>query len=98
VSLAYDLRARLWIYPGAAAWHFLTLPKAQAKEIRGFFGHTRGWGSLPVEATIGGTTWRTSIFPDSKSNSYLLPVKAAVRKAEGLEADTMVRFRIVVQP
>jgi hypothetical protein len=39
-----------------------------------------------VEARIGGTIWRTSIFPDAKSRCYVLPVKKAVRKAQRIEA------------
>jgi hypothetical protein len=45
-------------------------------------GLTKGWGSLPVEVTIGKTTWKTSIFPDSKSGTFILPIKAVVRKKE----------------
>jgi hypothetical protein len=45
----------------------------------------RGWGSLRVRATIGKTTWKTSIFPDEKSKSYVLPVKAEVRKKENIK-------------
>jgi hypothetical protein len=43
-----------------------------------------GFGSVYVDATIGRTTWQTSIFPDSARGTYLLPVKAPVRRAEGL--------------
>ena len=37
-----------------------------------------GWGVIPVEATISGTTFTTSLFP--RENTYLLPLKAAVRE------------------
>ena len=45
----------------------------------------RGFGSRRVEVTVGLTTWRTSIFPDKESGSFLLPVKADVRKQEQLD-------------
>lgn len=97
-ELTYRLRAKLWLYPGAAGWHFVTLPKKQAAEIRGMFGDVaRGWGSLPVTVTVGETTWTTSIFPDKKSQSYLLPVKAAVRKAESIAAGDTLWFTLVVR-
>jgi len=89
------LRGKLWIYPGEAAWYFITLSKQVAQDIRADFGGAaRGFGSLPVQVRIGETTWKTSIFPDSSafggSGSYLLPVKKAVRKAEGMsEGDTV---------
>ncbi len=51
--------------------------------MRRLEGMARGFGSLKVTATIGETSWRTSIFP-SRETGWMLPVKAAVRKAEGL--------------
>ena len=93
----YSLRAEAWLYPGMAGWHFLTVPKTQGKEIKGLFGDAaRGWGSLPVRVTIGATSWTTSIFPDKKSGSYVLPLKLVVRKAEGIEAGDCVAFTLEV--
>lgn len=88
----YRSRVRLWIYQGDAAWHFLTLPKAQGAKIKALHAHgpRRGFGALRVTATIGGTRWKTSIFPDSKTGSYVLPVKASVRKKERLSAGDTV--------
>jgi hypothetical protein len=78
--------APLWLWQGKGAWYFITLPQDEAMLVRmAAQGPRRGWGSLSVRATIGESVWNTSLFPDSKSRSYLLPVKAAVRKAEHLE-------------
>lgn len=77
--------APLWEWQGKGAWHFLTLPLAESGMIRmaATAGEKkRGFGSVRVKATIGATSWNTSIFPDKKSGTYLLPVKASVRKAE----------------
>lgn len=81
-----QFKAKIWIYPGGkAAWHFITVPKPISADIKKKHGkNARGWGSHPVSVTIGDTTWKTSIFPDNKSGTYLLPVKADVRKKEGL--------------
>ncbi len=46
--------------------------------------------------TVGGTTWRTSIFPDSGKRAYSLPIKKAVRAAEDLEVGGPVRVRLRV--
>jgi len=52
----YEASARLWLYDGSAAWHFLSLPEAVAAEIRSEFGGmSRGFGSLRVEVTVGAT-------------------------------------------
>lgn len=88
----YEFRAKLWEYQGSGAWFFVTLPGDKAAEIKHLFGTPwRGWGSVRVEATIGASVWKTSIFPDKESASYLLPVKSTVRKAEGLAAGSEVR-------
>lgn len=82
----FSVKSKVWLYPGKAAWHFVTIPTEIAKEIDTYFAHAKhGWGSLPVLVTIGNTTWKTSIFPDNKTQAYLLPIKKEVRKKELLE-------------
>lgn len=80
----HTFSAELWRHSGPDAWHFIRLPVGTAEEIRETTVR-RGFGSVRVRATIGSTTWDTSVFPDAKSGSYLLPVKAAVRRAEDVE-------------
>jgi hypothetical protein len=89
------VRAKLWHYPGPAGWHFITLPKKRAYEIKqSFKGPRPGWGSIRVTATIGSTTWKTSLFPDAKSASYVLPVKSDVRAKEDLEEGDSVTLKL----
>lgn len=80
---SYKVKAKVWIYPGFSGWHFVPVPKVVSARIRKTFaGLGRGFGSLPVVVTVGKTTWHTSIFPDSKTGTYLLALKAEVRKKE----------------
>ena len=79
-----------WTTPAApAAWLFITIDGAAGEALsatalmRRMEGLSRGFGSLKVAATIGETTFKTSVFP-SKKTGWLLPIKAAVRKAERL--------------
>ena len=81
--------APIWLWSeGKGSWHFLTVPADEAIEIRvhSFGGGRSGFGSVRVEATINGVTWRTSVFPQ-KSGGYILPVKADVRRRAGISAD-----------
>ena len=95
---SFTMRSKVWLYPGMADWRFLTLPKKQGKEIKANFGkHARGWGSLPVSITIGKTAWNTSIFPDKKSGSYVLPLKSKIRKAEKILDDSTVTFSLTLR-
>jgi len=96
----YRARARLWRWAGGkASWYFLTLPEKLSREIRLVDAGPRriGFGSLRVTATIGDSTWQTSIFPSAELKSYLLPVKAGVRKAGKLVEGKLVSVRIVVR-
>jgi len=81
--------APLWLWSGeGGSWHFITVPKEQSAEIRlegAATGPRRGFGSVRVEASINGVSWRTSVFPQ-KSGTYLLPVKAEVRRCAGIAA------------
>lgn len=96
--MPYSMRAKVWLYPGMAGWHFLTLPKKQSKEIKATFDSLRrGWGSLPVVVTIGRTSWKTSIFPYTKADAYLLPLKAEMRKKEKIAEGDTVTFSIEIQ-
>ena len=91
----YEFIAPLWKWDGNAAWHFLTLPFDVTDEIDEITtGRQGGFGSVPVKVTIGGTTWSTSVFPDKKRESFILPVKAPVRKAEGLAVGTPANVRL----
>lgn len=91
----YTVTSRLRQYEGPAAWHFLPLPEAVADEIaERFAGAHRPFGSLPVRATIGATTWPTSLFADTRAATYLLPVKADVRRRERIEAGDVVTARL----
>ena len=90
----YKVRAHVELWPGEqGAWHFAHVEKKLSAEIQERHGmHKRGFGSLPVEVTLGKTKWKTSIFPERHSGTYLLPLKAAVRRAEGIAAGDTIAF------
>ncbi len=91
-----DFEAGLWRSPGDAGWHFVTLPVEVSDEIRDRTPPRRGFGSVRVEATVGGMTWRTSLFPDSTSGSFVLPMKRPVRERNELESGDVVTVRLTV--
>ncbi len=70
-------------------WYLAYLPKNIAQEIR-FFAPAkgRGWGAIPVDVRVGTSSWKASLFPDKKSGSYLMLVKADIRKKEALVASS----------
>ncbi len=89
----YTVRSQVWLYPGETAWHFVNVDKKQSADLKERYGKVkRGFGSIRVSATLGKTRWDTSIFPDKQSGTYLLPLKAQVRRAEGVDAGDMIQF------
>ena len=89
--------SELWIWDARRdeSWTFVSLPVEASEEIRDRGeGLRRGFGSLRVRATVGRTTWQTSVFPDSGRGAFVLPVKRAIRKAEKLDAGDVVAVSV----
>ena len=87
-GVVVTFEAELWTWDARRAdtWVFVSVPAEPSEHIRELTAdRSRGFGSVRVRATIGGTTWRTSIFPDTASGGYVLPVKRVVRTAESVE-------------
>ena len=94
----YTVQSKVWIYPGDVGWHFVNVDKKLAAELKEKYAtKTKGFGSIPVKVTIGKTTWKTSLFPEKRSGTYLLPLKAPVRRAEDISEGDTVEFTIAIQ-
>ena len=90
--------AKLWRYPGDAAWYFIPVPVQDGAEIATLTQEfRRGFGSVRVVVKIAGIEWQTSIFPDKTSGSYILPVKATVRKIARIEDGDDVTVTMSIQ-
>jgi hypothetical protein len=91
----YEFSGEIWRWQGPAPWYFITVPEEQCLDLRETSASgSYGWGMIPVTARIGETEWTTSLFP--KDDRYIVPVKAAVRKAEGIEEGDTVSVRLAV--
>jgi hypothetical protein len=92
----WTVRGPVWLWQGSdgaptkGSWYFLTVDGDTARAIRTQAVNAAAWGSVYVEVTIGGTTWRTSLFPSRQAGGWLLPLKAAVRKAEKIAEGSMI--------
>lgn len=85
--MAEPFTAELWAHgPEPGSWHFVTLPRDLSDALRERAGPRPAFGSIRVSVRLGRTRWLTSLFPESASGSLVLPVKKAVRAAEGVEA------------
>jgi len=90
-----EVSGEIWFWRGPSPWHFVTVPDEQSAALEAASSLVSyGWGMIPVTARIGNTEWTTSLWP--KDERYLIPLKAAVRRAEGLELGDEVTVRLVV--
>lgn len=88
----YKIKANVWLYPGLGGWHFVNVDKKISAEIRK--AHPKGF--VKIKAQVGKTTWDTSLFPHKESSSYLLSIKASVRKKEGIFEGDEVKIVISI--
>ena len=87
------IRGEVIHWRGPSPFHFVAIPAAQGAKIRARSRElTYGWGVIPVRGTIGSTAFTTSLFP--RDGSYLVPIKDAVRRAEGLELGERVTVEL----
>lgn len=94
--MQFEFTSQLWEYHGKASWHFVTLPPQFADDIKFFQPSRVGFGSVRVTVKIGDSQWQTSLFPDKASASYLLPIKADIRKKNHIIAGDMVNIHIAI--
>ena len=78
---------------GPAPYHFVWVPEDDAAQIEEVAAAvTYGWGMIPVTVRLGGSTWTTSLWP--KDGGYIVPLKLAVRRAEGVDVGDTVTVRL----
>ncbi|HZP51368.1 DUF1905 domain-containing protein [Actinocrinis sp.] len=91
----FEFTGEIWHWRGPSPFHFVTVPEEQAADIQALAADvTYGWGMIPVRVRLGGTAWKTSLFP--KDGGYVLPLKDSVRRAESVELGDMVEVELTV--
>ncbi|MBI2611689.1 DUF1905 domain-containing protein [Candidatus Gottesmanbacteria bacterium] len=95
-STKYKVSAKVWLYQDDSPWHFITIEKEDAEEIKKeYIWPRRGFGAIPVNVKVGNTSWKTSIFPEKKG-TYLLPLKKEVRAKENIKIGDTIKVYIEV--
>lgn len=95
VTVELDFVAEMVSWRGPSPYHFLRVPAVESAELEAVKPYvTYGWGVIPVEATIGTTTWTTSLFP--KDGLFLIPVKDAVRRQLDLDVGDTTPVRLTL--
>jgi len=93
--MEFQFQADIFEWRGPAPFFFVALPPEVAMFVASMASQlTYGWGVIPVKATIGTTTFTTSMFP--RDGGYLLGLKAIVRSNENLETDDHIEVRLML--
>jgi hypothetical protein len=91
-----EFSGEIWFWKGPSPFHFVSVPEDLCDALDATAGLVSyGWGMIPVTARVGRTEWSTSLWP--KDGGYIVPLKAAVRRAEGLELGNTTTIRLSVE-
>jgi hypothetical protein len=92
----WEFTGELWHWRGPAPYHFIRVPEDVSVELSAVSRWVSyGWGVIPVSVRIGESEWATSLFP--KDGGYLVPVKDAIRHAEGIVLGDSVIVELAIR-
>ena len=90
-----EFTGEVWEWRGPAPYHFVSVPAALCEDVRDAAAVVSyGRGMVPVSLRLGETSWTTSLWP--KDGGYVVPLKDAVRAAEGVELGDVVTLRMEI--
>ena len=96
--LEYKFKAQVWKYEGPNGWYFVSVPQDLSKRIRSaHFESEEGWGRLKSEIKMNQSIWKTSIWFDTKLDCFLVPIKALVRKKEGISDGSHISISLKIE-
>ena len=96
-KIRYQFSAKLWRHNFEGGWYFITVPKNYSTEIRdNLQWQEEGWGRMKASAVTEELTWNTSIWFDTKTDSYILPIKSEIRKKLSLQENDLVKVTLLI--
>ena len=94
--MEFSFSGTVWEWRGPAPFYFVSVPIEMATEIKEFAAAVSyGWGMIPVAGRIGKTSFTTSLW--AKNGTYAVPLKDAVRKAEGISLGDLVFVELALK-
>ncbi|UFU02296.1 DUF1905 domain-containing protein [Ruania suaedae] len=91
----WDFEGEIIAWRGPAPFLFVDIDPDLSADIKAAAQGLEYWGQVAVEATIGATTFTTALFP--RQGRYLLPVKVAVQRAEGVGEGDVVAVSLALR-
>ncbi len=84
-SEQFELTGVVEIFPQKGGWFFVRVPQKFSKLTQEFADR----GLVAVTATVGRTSWPTSLMPMGDGTQFI-PLPKKVRRAEGIELDQKI--------
>lgn len=95
-TLDFEFSGELWYWRGPSPYHFITVPEEACAGLRAVSAIVSyGWGMIPVNVRIGGSTFETSLFP--KDGGYIVPIKDAVRNEVAIALGDTVTVELAIR-
>lgn len=76
----YRIKGNVNIFPQKGGWIYIRVPTKITKELL----HRADRGLIPIEATVGRTSWNTSLMPMG-DGTHFIALNAKVRNKENIE-------------
>ncbi len=93
--MSWEFSGEIWRWQGPAPWYFITVPEEESLDLHETAtSSSYGWGMIPVTVRSGASEWATSLFP--KDGGYLVPIRAAIRRTESLDAGDPVTIELLI--
>jgi hypothetical protein len=97
VLAQFRFETRVIYWRGPSPFFFAPIPPHHVDELRRLSKTvTYGWGMVPVAAQIGDVGFKTALFP--KDETYLLPLKADVRRKTNVTAGDLIVADMTIEP
>jgi hypothetical protein len=92
----FSFETRVIYWRGPSPFFYAPVPAEHVEELRQIARFvTYGWGMVPVEAKVGGVAFKTALYP--KDETYLLPLKVAVRRKTNITAGDLIAVDMTIQ-
>jgi hypothetical protein len=97
-TVEFGFEGAVWHYRNPNTVYFVSVPDDVSADILTVVGTSLNpWGTVPVDATIDGVTWYTSMFPRDDGRYYDLPLKRKILSRLGLIDGQTVSVRIAIK-
>lgn len=93
--MEWSFDAEVFQWRGPAPFFFVETPPELDAFLHDHAAElTYGWGVIPARVRVGDTEVTTSLIP--REDVYLVPLKVALRRPEGIDDGDTVRIQVTV--